>query len=156
VLGIDADALDRKWAVAKATGELLKFGGGFYVGKLPRPRPGDSVPSASEILGEAPRPIYGGYDSLGLPSGLEDSEKMLLFPESVIKGAVPTAGTSHSHFPLALPTRTCFGEAHTAAWQGLLRGRRALSLRSPCLTALLALSLAGRRAEGGGHRRLQV
>ena len=117
MLGIDADALDRKWAVAKATGELLKFGGGFYVGKLPRPRPGDSVPSASEILGEAPRPIYGGYDSLGLPSGLEDSEKMLLFPESVIKGAVPTAGTSHSHFPLALasarptqpPGKVCSG-----------------------------------------------
>ena len=34
-LGIDGNAMDKKWAEAKKSGNLLKFGGGFYAGKLP-------------------------------------------------------------------------------------------------------------------------
>jgi len=33
-LGIDADALDKKWGAAKKAGKLIKFGGGFYCGYL--------------------------------------------------------------------------------------------------------------------------
>eukprot|EP00322_Chrysochromulina_rotalis_P002392 CAMPEP_0115881318 /NCGR_PEP_ID=MMETSP0287-20121206/28368_1 /TAXON_ID=412157 /ORGANISM="Chrysochromulina rotalis, Strain UIO044" /LENGTH=293 /DNA_ID=CAMNT_0003337243 /DNA_START=1 /DNA_END=880 /DNA_ORIENTATION=+ len=62
VLGVDADALDKQWAVAKASGDLLKFGGGFYVAKLAKGQ-GSSmavIPSASDILADMPRSLYGG------------------------------------------------------------------------------------------------
>merc|ERR1711998_456758 len=48
------------------------------------------VPSASDILAELPRSIYGGIDTLALPTEFDESEKMLLFPETVIKTAVDT------------------------------------------------------------------
>jgi tetratricopeptide (TPR) repeat protein len=33
-LGIDGEALDTKWSTAKKAGELVKFGGGFYCGRI--------------------------------------------------------------------------------------------------------------------------
>merc|ERR1712070_1299405 len=35
VLGIDGDGMDKVWASAKKAGNLVKFGGGFYAGKIP-------------------------------------------------------------------------------------------------------------------------
>jgi hypothetical protein len=34
-LGIGGAAMDAKWAKAKKDGMLIKFGGGFYAGKIP-------------------------------------------------------------------------------------------------------------------------
>jgi len=34
-LGIDGATMDKQWAEAKKAGNLVKFGGGFYAGKLP-------------------------------------------------------------------------------------------------------------------------
>jgi len=34
-LGIDGASMDKEWAAAKKAGNLLKFGGGFYAGKIP-------------------------------------------------------------------------------------------------------------------------
>ena len=34
-LGIDGATMDKRWAEAKKAGDLVKFGGGFYAGKLP-------------------------------------------------------------------------------------------------------------------------
>ena len=34
-LGIDGATMDKKWAEAKNAGNLVKFGGGFYAGKIP-------------------------------------------------------------------------------------------------------------------------
>jgi len=93
MLNVDGDGLEKIWSVAAASKELLKFGGGFYVGKLPsaQAKPSTSVvPSAADILAELPRSIYGGIDTLALPTEFDESEKMLLFPESVIKTAVDT------------------------------------------------------------------
>jgi len=45
--------------VAKASGELLKFGGGFYVARMPR-RPTAVVASAADILSDMPKSLYGG------------------------------------------------------------------------------------------------
>jgi len=94
VLGVDGDSLDKQWALAKAGGELLKFAGGFYVAKLSKGAAKSTavIPSANDILSDMPRSLYGGIDTLALPNGhaLDDSEKMLLFPESVIKSAVDT------------------------------------------------------------------
>ena len=91
VLGVDAETMDAQWAVAKASGDLLKFGGGFYVAKMPK-KLGAVVPSAGDILSEMPKTLsFGGMDALALPNGhIDESEKMLLFPESVIKAAVDT------------------------------------------------------------------
>lgn len=36
-LGIDGRQMDKQWADAKKAGNLVKFGGGFYAGKLPAP-----------------------------------------------------------------------------------------------------------------------
>ncbi|KAL1498532.1 hypothetical protein AB1Y20_013853 [Prymnesium parvum] len=36
-LGITGDEMDKVWATAKKTGNLVKFGGGFYAGKIPAP-----------------------------------------------------------------------------------------------------------------------
>mmetsp|Transcript_20716 Transcript_20716/g.45033 ORF Transcript_20716/g.45033 Transcript_20716/m.45033 type:complete len:339 (+) Transcript_20716:31-1047(+) len=41
-LGIDGTTMDKKWAAAKKEGNLLKFGGGFYAGKIPAPPPESS------------------------------------------------------------------------------------------------------------------
>jgi len=38
-LGIDGTEMDAKWAKAKKEGSLLKFGGGFYAGKIPMAPP---------------------------------------------------------------------------------------------------------------------
>jgi len=91
MLGIDAETMDAQWGVSKASGELLKFGGGFYVARLPKKIATAVVPSAGDILSDMPKSLYGGLDALALPNGnIDDSEKMLLFPESVIKAAVDT------------------------------------------------------------------
>ena len=37
-LGIDGFAMDKQWAQSKAEKQLVKFGGGFYAGKLPVPK----------------------------------------------------------------------------------------------------------------------
>jgi len=37
-LGIDGAEMDRTWASAKKAGDLVKFGGGFYAGKIPAPK----------------------------------------------------------------------------------------------------------------------
>ena len=37
-LGIDGEKMDKTWATAKKSGELLKFGGGFYAGRIPAPK----------------------------------------------------------------------------------------------------------------------
>jgi len=37
-LGIDGATMDKRWAEAKKAGDLLKFGGGFYAGKIPMPK----------------------------------------------------------------------------------------------------------------------
>ena len=58
-----------------------------------------SVPSAGDILAELPKSIYGGFDALALPNGVDESEKMLLFPESVIKAAVDTLKEVHLRQP---------------------------------------------------------
>lgn len=34
-LGINGTGMDKKWAVAKKAGKLVKFGGGFYAGEIP-------------------------------------------------------------------------------------------------------------------------
>jgi nucleoside diphosphate kinase len=36
-LGIDGSKMDKRWAGAKKGGNLVKFGGGFYAGKIPAP-----------------------------------------------------------------------------------------------------------------------
>jgi len=36
-LGIDGSQMDKQWAAAKKAGNLVKFGGGFYAGKIPAP-----------------------------------------------------------------------------------------------------------------------
>jgi len=36
-LGIDGTTMDKQWAGAKKAGNLVKFGGGFYAGKIPAP-----------------------------------------------------------------------------------------------------------------------
>jgi len=36
-LGINGDEMDKTWASAKKSGNLVKFGGGFYAGKVPAP-----------------------------------------------------------------------------------------------------------------------
>ena len=33
-LGIDGETMDTRWGATKKAGELVKFGGGFYCGKL--------------------------------------------------------------------------------------------------------------------------
>ena len=35
-LGIDGDSMDKAWAGAKKAGDLVKFGGGFYAGRIPK------------------------------------------------------------------------------------------------------------------------
>lgn len=49
-----------------------------------------SLARVGDIFSELPKSIYGGFDTLALPNGIDDAEKMLLFPESTIKAAVDT------------------------------------------------------------------
>ena len=37
-LGIDGEKMDKTWASAKKAGDLVKFGGGFYAGRIPLPK----------------------------------------------------------------------------------------------------------------------
>jgi hypothetical protein len=37
-LGIDGEVMDKTWGAAKKAGNLVKFGGGFYAGKIPAPK----------------------------------------------------------------------------------------------------------------------
>ena len=37
-LGIDGTQMDKQWAAAKKAGNLVKFGGGFYAGKVEPPK----------------------------------------------------------------------------------------------------------------------
>lgn len=101
VLNVDGDGLEKIWADAAASKDLLKFGGGFYIGKLRIPLVKSSAMSAlppitSDVYVDLPMVeltksySYGGIDALALPTEFDDSEKMLLFPESVIKTAVDT------------------------------------------------------------------
>jgi len=94
-LNIDATAMTKIWDVAKQDKQLLKFGGGFYVGKVSVASLKDKVstavvPSAADILADLPKSIYSGFDALALSNSIDDSEKMLLFPETVIRTAVDT------------------------------------------------------------------
>jgi hypothetical protein len=41
-LGIDGEQMDKTWGAAKKAGNLLKFGGGFYAGKIPAPKKEES------------------------------------------------------------------------------------------------------------------
>ena len=34
-MGISGEQMDKTWATAKKAGDLVKFGGGFYAGKIP-------------------------------------------------------------------------------------------------------------------------
>ena len=40
-LGIDGEKMDKTWAAAKKAGDLVKFGGGFYAGRIPTPKVAD-------------------------------------------------------------------------------------------------------------------
>jgi len=51
VLGIDGEQMDIVWAGAKKAGNLVKFGGGFYAGKIPVPDK-SSASSGGGILGK--------------------------------------------------------------------------------------------------------
>ena len=44
-LGIGGDTMDKQWAAAKKAGHLVKFGGGFYAGRIPTSTGGDNSSS---------------------------------------------------------------------------------------------------------------
>ena len=48
-LGIDGDSMDKTWGAAKKAGNLVKFGGGFYAGKIAAPKE-DTTSWISSIL----------------------------------------------------------------------------------------------------------
>ena len=77
-MGVDAETLDARWAVAKTSGDLVKFGGGFYVAKLATPPLETAVvPMAGGILPQVPRSLYSDEGALALPGGaIDESEKM--------------------------------------------------------------------------------
>ena len=75
VLGVDAAALNEQWAAAKEAGQLFKFGGGFYVGRLSAGTTA-MVTKSSDLLADLPKSLYGGFDALALSNGLDDSEKV--------------------------------------------------------------------------------
>ena len=49
-LGIDGTTMDKQWAGAKKAGNLVKFGGGFYAGKIPAPAQSDNGWISGAIL----------------------------------------------------------------------------------------------------------
>ena len=75
VLGVDAATLNEQWAAAKEAGQLFKFGGGFYVGRLSAGTTA-MVTKSSDLLADLPKSLYGGFDALALSNGLDDSEKV--------------------------------------------------------------------------------
>ena len=75
VLGVDAATLNEQWAAAKEAGQLFKFGGGFYVGRLSAGITA-MVTKSSDLLADLPKSLYGGFDALALSNGLDDSEKV--------------------------------------------------------------------------------
>ena len=75
VLGVDAATLNEQWAAAKEAGELFKFGGGFYVGRLSAGSTA-MVTKSADVLADLPKSIYGGFDALALSNGIDDSEKV--------------------------------------------------------------------------------
>lgn len=92
---IDGEAMSEEeragWAALTKHG--LRFDGAAANGNgtSGAPLANAVVPSAGDILSELPSSLYGGLDALALPNvSVDDSEKMLLFPESVIKTAVDT------------------------------------------------------------------
>jgi len=46
-LGIDGEKMDKTWAAAKKAGDLVKFGGGFYAGRIPVPKDAKKEESSS-------------------------------------------------------------------------------------------------------------
>jgi len=50
-LGIDGGKMEETWAAAKKAGNLVKFGGGFYAGKIPAPPKENSGWLTSVVLG---------------------------------------------------------------------------------------------------------
>jgi len=56
-LGIDGEQMDKTWATAKKAGNLLKFGGGFYAGKI-------AVPTEDKISWVTPI-VLAAYALLG-------------------------------------------------------------------------------------------
>jgi len=49
-LGIDGATMEKQWASAKKAGNLVKFGGGFYAGKLPAQPKEDSTTWVSALV----------------------------------------------------------------------------------------------------------
>ena len=49
-LGIDGEKMDKTWAAAKKAGDLVKFGGGFYAGRIPVPKEESSGLLQSALL----------------------------------------------------------------------------------------------------------
>jgi hypothetical protein len=49
-LKIDGDKMDKTWAAAKKAGDLVKFGGGFYAGRIPVPKEESSGFLSSLVL----------------------------------------------------------------------------------------------------------
>lgn len=49
-LGIDGQTMDKIWGTAKKEGNLLKFGGGFYAGKIPLPKEESSTGWVSAVV----------------------------------------------------------------------------------------------------------
>jgi len=92
--GLDPSALRAMWDLAKARGDCFKFGGGFYCALLDTQQDAMSMPAANggHRQSDIPKSLYGGIDSLSLAQsdGIDDTEKMLLFPESTIKAAIDT------------------------------------------------------------------
>jgi nucleoside diphosphate kinase len=49
-LGIDGAVMDKTWASAKKAGDLVKFGGGFYAGRIPVPKDESSSSFLSSVV----------------------------------------------------------------------------------------------------------
>jgi hypothetical protein len=49
-LGIDGVQMDKTWATAKKAGDLVKFGGGFYAGRIPIAKPAKKEEKSSGFL----------------------------------------------------------------------------------------------------------
>ncbi|KAK3280102.1 hypothetical protein CYMTET_12043 [Cymbomonas tetramitiformis] len=60
-LGIDGEAMDTRWAQTKKAGDLVKFGGGFYCGKLSLPWGGRALLQAAPY----PRDVGGAAAEAG-------------------------------------------------------------------------------------------
>lgn len=96
MFGLSAEALTAKWDAAKASGDCFKFGGGFYCARLGAQRDGADAPqvvsNGAITKTNLPKSLSSGLDALSMSQsdGMDDAEKMLLFPESTIKMAIET------------------------------------------------------------------